>query len=76
MKVAPSVEEARRAWENGSPWSIQTVPPRMVRSSNVDHVCWSSVRVVGRDGDEESDVAEVEGPAAGEEPEHDVIAWK
>ena len=28
------VREVRRAWKNGSPWSIQTVPPRMVRSSD------------------------------------------
>lgn len=34
----------------------------------VDHVGGSAVGVVGRDGDGKGDVAQVVGPAAGEEP--------
>lgn len=35
---------------------------------NVNHVGGSAVGVLGRDGDAKGDVAQVVGPAAGEEP--------
>lgn len=39
---------------------------RVVGFVNVDHVGGSAVGVLGRDGDEKGDVAQVVGPAAGE----------
>ena len=42
----------------------------------VDHVAGTSVGVFGRYGDQKGDVTQVEGPAAGEEPEDYVVAWR
>ena len=48
---------------------------RVVRFVDVDYVGGSVVGVLGRDGDEKGDVAQVVGPAAGEEPQNDFVAW-